>query len=331
MWEVVRHKANVVGHSNTLKKRIRNGVEVDEEVIRIYVSKKVPLTLLKLGDIVPSEIEGVSTDIVEIGTPTSPPPTNRGLIRPKNLSLTNRIRPLVAGVSIGNWSITAGTLGWFFRDGKGKEVLGSNAHVFSENPLVAKSEEKRIVQPGRYDGGTTEDIVAEYLWHEPLGGSECTPSNLIAGALNLVYKGLGRKTRYILELNELHTIDFGVAVPSVDFLPEIYGVESFDRFVGLGFAGSDRASFFCKGTNILAAGWSPIDKVIQVAHAGDIIHKVGRTTGYTSGMILDSSVHIEVAYSDYISVELDDIIYTEKMIEGGDSGDSAWGIMTLES
>ena len=280
---------------------------------------------------IPAEIEGIPTDIVEIGKPTAPPPLDRTGYSAFMLGITDKVRPLVAGVSIGNWSITAGTLGYFFKDGKGREVLGSNAHVFSEDPLTTGSGEKRIVQPGRYDGGTTEDIAAEYLWHEPLGDSECTPSNFIAGALNLVYKGLGRKTRYVLELSELHTIDFGVALPSVDFLPKIHGVESFDRFIGLGFAGSDRASFFCKGTNILATGWAPIDKVIQVAHTGDVIHKIGRTTGYSSGIILDSSVHIEVAYSDYISVELDDIIYTEKMLEGGDSGDSGWGVMTFAS
>lgn len=56
-----------------------------------------------------------------------------------------RVRPLIAGVSVGNWAITAGTLGWFFRDISGREMLGSNVHVFAENVLRPSSEETRIV------------------------------------------------------------------------------------------------------------------------------------------------------------------------------------------
>lgn len=326
LWESIKGKDNVVGYSKKLRKRMKGGVEIDEEVFRVYVSKKVSLPYLKLGNIVPPSIEGIPTDIVEIGKPTAPPPGN---VLPR--SLIERVRPLVAGISIGNWSITAGTLGWFFKDGKGLEVLGSNAHVFAEDPLRSGSLEKREVQPGRFDMGTTDDIVAEYLWHEPLGGSECTPSNLIAGTLNAAYKGLRRKTRYILELNEAYKIDFGVAVPSVEFIEEIYGVEQFWGFVGLGFAGSDKTSFFCKATNILEAGWSPMNVGIRVVHVGDLIHKVGRTSEYTSGRVIDNSVHGKVDYGNFNVVEFDDLILTEKMLEGGDSGSSAWRDMDLES
>ena len=329
-WESIKGKSNVVGYSKRFRKRIRDGVKIDEDVFRVYVSKKVPLSYLKLGDIIPAYlVEGIPTDIVEIGKPTAPPPG--GVLEYEFLDVIERVRPLVAGISIGNWSITAGTLGWFFKDGKGQEVLGSNAHVFAEDPLRSGSLEKRIVQPGRFDGGTTEDIVAEYLWHEPLGGSECTPSNLITGTLNAVYRGLGRKTRYTLELNEAYKIDFGVAIPSVEFSEEIYGVHSYEGFVGLGFAGSDKTSFFCKATSILEAGWSPMNVGIRIVHIGDLIHKVGRTSEYTSGRVIDDSVHGKVDYGNFNVVEFDDLILTEKMLEGGDSGSSAWKEMNLES
>lgn len=338
LWEAVKYKANVVGFSEVLRRRIKDGEEINSHylVFRVYVSKKLPLTLLKLGDIVPKEIESIPTDVVEIGDPTAPPPGEELEYEFSDMKalvnrVTDRIRPLVAGVSIGNWSITVGSLGYFFKDGKGSEVLGSNGHVFAADPLSAGSLEKHIVQPGRYDGGTEADVVAEYLWHEPLGGSECIPSNFILRFLNAVYYGLGKKTRYALELSEPRKIDFGVAVPSVEFSQEIYGSLDFGGFVGLGFAGSDKVSFFCKARNILEAGWSPIDKAIQVVHVGNRIHKVGRTTGYTSGLILDDSATIRVAYSDFVSVEFEDIIMTDKMIEGGDSGSSAWRYINLAS
>jgi len=141
IWEKIKDKKNVIGYSKKFRKRIRDGKKVDEEVIRIYVSVKKDLADLDLRDLIPREIDGVSTDVVDLGE-----------IKALNLhplAHVTRVRPLVAGVSIGNWATTAGTLGWFFKDGRGREMLGSNAHVFADDPLKPTSSEKRIVQPGR--------------------------------------------------------------------------------------------------------------------------------------------------------------------------------------
>ena len=138
IWEKIKNKKNVVGYSKKLRKRIKDGREVEEEVIRIYVSKKVDPARLDLKNLIPREIEGVPTDVVEIGEMKA--------LNLHPLAHVTRVRPLVAGISIGNWAITAGTLGWFFKDGRGREMLGSNAHVFAEDLLKPSSPEKRIVQ-----------------------------------------------------------------------------------------------------------------------------------------------------------------------------------------
>ena len=67
IWTQIRGKRNVVGYSKKLRKRIKDGEEVEEEVIRIYVSQKVDHSSLSLRDLIPGQIDGVPTDVVEIG------------------------------------------------------------------------------------------------------------------------------------------------------------------------------------------------------------------------------------------------------------------------
>ncbi len=317
VWDRIRGKRNVVGYSKKLRKRIRDGEEVEEEVIRIYVSRKLDPSSLSLGDLIPAEIDGVPTDVVEIGEMKALDAHPRAHV--------TRTRPLVAGVSIGNWAITAGTLGWFFEDSAGRVALGSNAHVFADDPLTPSSVETRIVQPGRVDGGAVpEDVVGAYLWHQPLEGSECFVSNAVAGLLNGVSSLLGRKTRFELYLVEKASIDFAVAEPTVDCEVRLYMADECDGFMGLGFAGSDQASFFCKAEHIEAAGWSSVDKETAAVAVGDQIHKVGRTTEYTAGRVLDDSAYGRVGYGGVSFVEFDDVVLTTKMLEGGDSGSAGW-------
>lgn len=313
LWKHVKGKANVVGYSKKLRPRIKNGENTDELCFRVYVTTKLPLSSLKIEDVIPAKIEDIPTDIIKIG-------------EMKALSNTARVRPLVAGVSIGNWSITAGTLGWFFKDGRGREMIGSNAHVLAENALKLGSQETRIVQPGRYDNGTLNDIVAEYFWHKPLGNeSDCALSTNLVFSLNKISSVLGRKTRFPVPIvNETHHIDFALARPTVDFNLLMKDLNSFNGFIGLGFAGSSQASFFCKAKYIESEGWTPIDKEVATVSINDTIHKVGRTTEYTNGRVIDDSVHGRVKYSDQDTVEFDDLILTEAMLQGGDSGDSAW-------
>jgi hypothetical protein len=324
VWEKIKGKKNVIGYSKKLRKRIKDGREVDEEVIRIYVSKKVDPSALDVKDLIPREIDGIPTDVVEIGE-----------IKALNLhplAHVTRVRPLVAGVSIGNWAITAGTLGWFFKNGNGREMLGSNAHVFADDPFKTSSFEKRIVQPGRYDEGKIpDDVVGRYHWHQPLEGSGCSLSNAIADFLNGVSSLFGRKTRFELTLTEKAKIDFAVAEPTVDYEIDLYTAEECEGFIGLGFAGSNQASFFCKAEHIRAVGWMPIDKSIELVTVGETVHKIGRTTEYTSGQVIDDSAFGRVSYGGLNYVEFDDVILTTPMLEGGDSGDSAWKSITFLS
>jgi hypothetical protein len=76
-------------------------------------------------------------------------------------------RPLLIGISIGHFKITAGTLGCFAKSRvDGKARILSNNHVLA-NENAAKAGDA-ILQPGAYDGGTLGDTVGQLDQFVPL-------------------------------------------------------------------------------------------------------------------------------------------------------------------
>jgi hypothetical protein len=60
-------KANVVGVGIGLRKR--GGEYIDEPVIVVSVTRKVPRSMLDTDDVIPQELEGVPVDVQAIGEP----------------------------------------------------------------------------------------------------------------------------------------------------------------------------------------------------------------------------------------------------------------------
>lgn len=328
MWNAISGLHNVTGYSKKLRNRVRDGKTVEEETFRVYVSRKLPLEGISLQHRIPSEIEGIPTDVWNIGEMVIPP-----LMTATPLEYTHRERPLKAGIGLGNEAITVGTHGWYFEK-NGEIGLGSNAHVISENPLESGSWEKDILQPGKYDGGKApEDTVAKYKWHQQLYGgvSNCPLARGFAWTANALSLLSMRRTRFKLFTEGENKIDFGITEePSVDYELEIYGAKEWSGFTGLGFAGSDRASFLCKAGNIVdQTGWKPVEAEIKPVKVGDTLFKIGRTSEYSIGEVLDDCAHGTVNYGGYNYIELDDLIMTEAMLQGGDSGSSAWKNMRI--
>ncbi|MEM0340690.1 MAG: hypothetical protein QXN05_05635 [Acidilobaceae archaeon] len=317
LWRVLSRYPNVVGLSNKLMPRIREGKEIPEELcLRVYVTKKVPLAVLKPNEVIPREVEGIPVDVVEIG---------------ELKALTDKrskFRPLMAGISIGSVEVTAGTLGWFFRKGD-KTLLGSNAHVFVGDPRLdpEKVEIKDIIQPGRADGGTIEDRVAIYLWHEPIvewhKESECPIAKLIVEAYNFAAKLLEARTRLRAVVEAVNFVDFAVAEPLVDLDIKAVDLEVTGKLVGLGFAGSDKASLVCKASRIAQLGFEPENAVPVEIGEGDRVVKTGRTSCTTRGTVLDSSATLLVSYGGWKAL-FADVVLTTKILEPGDSGSSVW-------
>lgn len=231
---------------------------------------------------------------------------------------TDRVRPLVAGISVGHISITAGTLAIGFRK-DGKVYLTSNAHVFTDNPFL-KPEQikvKIIVQPGPYDGGSEEDYALNYIWHQKLYDVyESPPPCPISQAIDWLYYKLKRKSMVVTFIP--NHIDFAYAFPVVPFKNECFSdIPDNAKFVGHIFAGSPGFAVFCKTPKYFKADW--LWPWVEDVKAGDLVCKDGRTTCYKEGKVIYSSANVMVNYTWGVAMFYD-VVITEKIAEPGDSG-----------
>ncbi|MBZ4421522.1 S1 family peptidase [Myxococcus sp. RHSTA-1-4] len=85
-------------------------------------------------------------DVSFIGRVQAPP------ARAASSRYRKRIRPLAPGFSLGHVGVTAGTLGGFVVDAKGRPGILSNNHVLAANNAGKKGD--AILQAGPMDGGT---------------------------------------------------------------------------------------------------------------------------------------------------------------------------------
>ena len=147
---------NVVGVATSLK--VTGGQPTTTWSLTVLVEKKLPLNEVPEESRVPGELDGVPTDVLEIG-------------RPEPLVFNARVRPALPGFSIGHHNITAGTFGCLVRDirpqSSGEYVIWSNNHVLAA--VNAGSPGDLILQPGPFDGGVfPADAVATLERFEPI-------------------------------------------------------------------------------------------------------------------------------------------------------------------
>jgi hypothetical protein len=140
-------KPNVVGVGVGYKES--NGVVTDDVALVVLVEQKKPLAALDEQALIPREIDGMRTDVLEVGYLRA------------NAGGRERYRPLIpSGVSIGHYKVTAGTLGTVVKDRKtGELFLLSNNHVLanSNDAMIGDA----ILQPAAMDGGQNPaDVVA---------------------------------------------------------------------------------------------------------------------------------------------------------------------------
>lgn len=146
--ETLLQKQNVVGVGVGYKES--NGERSDQVAVVVLVEEKKPLAALRDEDLIPKELEGLRTDVIEVG-----------YLRAQQ-SARERYRPIIpSGVSVGHYKVTAGTLGTIVKDRTTSELfLLSNNHVLanSNDALVNDA----ILQPAAMDGGQDPgDVVAK--------------------------------------------------------------------------------------------------------------------------------------------------------------------------
>ncbi len=307
-------KPNVVGVAIGLKN------SVGEPAVVVLVERKVPGAALTAAESVPKEVNGVKTDVVEVGY-------LRAYDSPRD-----RYRPEIpSGVSIGHYKVTAGTLGTIVTDRTtGEKLILSNNHVLanSNDSLVGDP----ILQPGTADGGQNPaDVVARlerfvtlrYVddpdipvptpsptptpTPTPGGTGSCTVVNGVVSVINAAAALVGSHQR--------------VAPASAVVTTKPQAVSTVNAVAQTPSNEVDCALAKPVDPNMFTGDILGIGQVhgTKPAALGLAVRKSGRTTGYTTGTITLLNATVNVAYGNRTARFTGQII-TTPMSQGGDSG-----------
>lgn len=139
------------------------------------VERKVPFQSIPKDQLIPPRLDSLPTDVVQTGRirflgyalpiPENPPGKSKDNRKAK-------IRPAQPGVSIGHYKVTAGTFGALVRGNfpHGIAIL-SNNHILANssdgNDGLARPGDP-VLQPGPYDEGTADDIIARLHSFSPI-------------------------------------------------------------------------------------------------------------------------------------------------------------------
>jgi hypothetical protein len=275
-------RANVVGLG--VGNKVTRGEPTDERCVVVFVERKIRAEELRIRDLVPRDLEGVPTDVVETGRFVA-----LSMAEATEVRRTDRIRPAPGGVSIGHSLITAGTLGVLAHRRTGEAVILSNNHVLANSNAAVPGD--LILQPGPADGGRMPDAIATLVTFVPISFKDRELSTLgrlldrITRPL-LARLGLGLRR---LPTNTRNRVDAAIAAPLAN--------------------------------DLVAPGILDIGAVRGTATAeiGLRIRKSGRTTGLTTGKITALDAVLEVDYVGKTAVFREQLVGDIRS-RGGDSG-----------
>lgn len=275
--------SNVVGVGTGYK--VRGREQTDELSVVVLVREKKPKAGVTPEALIPSALDGVVTDVVQVGE-------LRAFQSP-----TDRWRPVPGGVSIGHYKITAGTFGTVVRDRVTNDrLILSNNHVLanSNDAVIGDS----ILQPGAADGGQDpQDRIARLERFLPLQFStEPGTCNIARGAAAManILAGLLGSTHQLQAIRSnqaaANLVDAAVARPLSDDLIQ-------DEIVGIG----------------IVTGTAPATLLMPV-------RKSGRSTGLTTGVITVLDATVDVSYGEGRTARFENQIVSGPMSAPGDSG-----------
>jgi hypothetical protein len=251
------------------------------------VRRKLPRAALSAEALIPGEVGGVPTDVIEVGDLRAfqgAPDRER------------RWRPAPGGVSIGHVRVTAGTLGAVVKDRRsGARLILSNNHVLANSNQAQLGDP--VLQPGSIDGGRLdEDLLASLERFVPIAFTEQPGNCRLAAAYaefgNAVARVLGSKHRLEVRQQDplaVNVVDAALARP-------------------------------------LQEAWID-DEILEIGRVSGVaapqlgmpVRKSGRTTGLTRGEIQVLDTVVTISYGDG-KATFDGQLVTSPMSQPGDSG-----------
>lgn len=283
-------KKHVVGCGVGLKEK--GGRPTSTPAIMVFVDKKRSLASLSRKERIPAQLNGVATDVVEVG--------HLRLLTAENDVRTKGMRPARPGISIGHYLVSAGTFGAVAYDATtGEPLILSNNHVLANSSSGDDDRAKEgdpIYQPGTYDGGNAKDTIGHLLRFVPIHTESqpvaCVWARAAEWAVNRLIQTFHRQYRLRFERLAEHAnlIDAAVARPTNPKLLDPY-------IVGLGYI-----------------------RGVADIEPGQVIRKSGRSSGVNSGVVRAIRATLNVSLGDAGIARFDDQIVTTPMAQPGDSG-----------
>lgn len=322
-------KQNVVGVAVGYKNA--TGETTGDVAVVVLVEQKKPLAALTAQDVIPKELEGMKTDVVEVG-----------YLRAQQTA-RDRYRPVIpAGVTIGHYKVTAGTLGAVVKDRTtGATLLLSNNHVLanSNDALIGDD----ILQPAAMDGGhLPADVVAKLErfvklrytdetttpppvvtppptpppTNPPTTNTGCDIVSLVVTVANALAALLGSSQRVTTTtLSAGSQTAGGIAVPAPVTGTALAVPEN---RLDAALARPLDASMFSSNIQTIGVVSGTKEPVL-----GMRVRKFGRTTEYTEGNITLINATVNIAYNTAAGAKTARFVgqtITEAMSQGGDSG-----------
>ena len=173
-------RVNVVGMGIGIK--WKNNQPTGRPALTILVTHKVEKYKLPKSSLLPLTLHGMDIDVISIGRPVAK--AGNALTRNDPSALTQNIRPVEGGYSIGHTNITAGTIATSVYDQLPKDIgIPKKYYILSNNHVLAAQNKGRpgdpIVQPGPIDGGCPPfDTVAKLSRFIPIDFEPSLPRHL---------------------------------------------------------------------------------------------------------------------------------------------------------
>ncbi len=292
-WEALKARGAIMV---SLGEKVSGGKPTGRQAIIVGVLEKLSLSQLRDRDIIPGELQGMETDVIQFNQVNLLPK-----VQEADPYRTFPHVPAFGGISIGHPEITAGTLGGLVYI-NGKLYALTNWHIGNMNE--GKLGDPMMV-PGPYDSHDGQYILGPIFLKPPVvvsgGGptppappSDCPWFGSIASVANLLGWAFRSRTRLVAVRPQdiVNLVDMCLTGPltEADIIPLIYEIGDVDT-----------------------RNWCELE-------VGDSIRKSGRTTAVVDGVVKRIGVSITVGLGGSRFADFHDQVNFSDISEGGDSG-----------
>lgn len=182
-------RANVIGLGIGVK--WKDNQPTGKPSLMILVTEKIAKDKLSSSSLLPSTLQGVDTDVIPVGKLTAKAGRSRSAMG--SSALTQHIRPIQGGYSVGHMDVTAGTIATCVYDLLPKGIgIPNHYYILSNNHVLAAANNAfpgdPILQPGPGDGGSSPfDTIATLSRFIPIDFEpfipRCLHDNLVDAAI----------------------------------------------------------------------------------------------------------------------------------------------------